>query len=279
MKKAGSILLDATGYRAQRQPSGTGSDPSHYLACSLPPQYQTSHDPQSAVRMKESPDFLNDCMKNFWKRKGELSSTLHYGQTFHRKEESRGHCRWDTWAKAKSGASWHFLKMWKITSFSCRGSWKSVGLRLMLKVRQHREGGTCQDEEVCGRWGVTPCRPCVNPSPLPRRSRSQQSAECALRPGLLPLRQHHQVLTSASAMQRRGRLRKPRGRGQLRWASSGVTAGGRKGRGQVLAGPGGRTGVRSQQDPRAGGPVSSCWDSWNRNGKREMKLKSKIHVT
>lgn len=58
MKRAESILLmlHATGHRARY-----GS--SYCLACSLPPQYQTSHDPQSTVRMQESPYFKNDWMK------------------------------------------------------------------------------------------------------------------------------------------------------------------------------------------------------------------------
>ena len=210
--------------------------------------------------------------ENFWKRKGELSSTLKYGQTFHRKEEWRGHCRWETWAKSKSGASWHFLKMWEITSFNCGGSWKSIGLRLMLKARQHREGGTCQDEEVCGRWGVTPCRALCKPlSPSTSQSLPAERRMCpatwATSPAATPPSAY---LSSCSA---------------TAWTTAETTwtrttavskLRGHSGRAE---GPGSGPGVRSQQDSRAGGPVSSCWDPWNRNGKRGMKLKSKTHVT
>lgn len=146
-EKGRKHFINATCYRAQGLTSGTRYGSSYCLACSLPPQCQTSHDLQSTVRMQESPYFKNDWMKYVWKRKGELSSTIKYGQTFHRKEEWQGHCRWETWEKARSGESWHFLKMWKRTLLRCGGSWKSTGIGLMLKVRQHKEGGTCQDDK------------------------------------------------------------------------------------------------------------------------------------
>lgn len=221
-------------------------------------------------------------MKIFWKRKGELSSTLKHGQTFHRKEEWRGPCRWEIWAKAKSGASWHFLKMWQRTSFSCGGSWKSIGLRLMLKVRQHREGGTCQDEEVCGRWGVTPCRALCKPlSPSTSQSLPAERRMCpatwATSPAATPPSAYLSSCnatawtTAKTTWTRTTAVSKPRGH-----SGAGRRTGVRSWQDQE---GGLDSRVRSQQDPRAGGPVSSCWDSWNRNGKREMKLKSKIYVT
>lgn len=143
--------------------------------------------------------------------------------------------------KGKEQGIRHFLKMWKRTSFRCGGSWKSIGIRLRLRWGSIRKAGPVRmTRSRFADCGESLCAgPCVNCSPLPHHSHSRQSAECALRPGLLPLRQHHQVLTSAAAMQRRGRLRKRCGRGQLRWASP-PQLGGHKDRGQVLAGTKGR---------------------------------------